>query len=87
MVGEVVVLAVERRLVELDAEHAGRAAADEDLAVRDDRCALEVDQVARARELPERPAGRRAEAVQDAAGVLVHAVAEDEQSAAQRPAN
>ena len=78
IVGEVVLLAVERRLLEFDAEHARRAAADVHLAARDDRRAFEVDEVAGQCELPQRFAGRRVDAVQHAAGVLVHAVAEDE---------
>ena len=84
IVGEVVFLAVERGLIEFDAEHAGRAAADEDLAVGDDRGAFEVDQVARHRQLPERLARGGVDAVKNAAGVLVHAVAEDEVIAGDR---
>jgi hypothetical protein len=76
--GEGEVLAIECRLVEFDAENTGSAAADIDFAAGDGGAAFEVNQVPGQWQLPERAAGGCVEAMQQPAGILVHAVAENE---------
>ena len=66
------------QLVDVDADDAERAAADVDLAVGDGRRAFEVDELPGGGAVCHSGGPCRAQAVQDGAVGLVHAVAEDE---------
>ena len=81
---EVLRLAVERDFFQLDADHAGIAAADEHAVLFDRRRAFHVDEFADDRVLPDGPAVLRAHAIERRAIRLVHAVAEDDEPAEDR---
>src|SRR5262249_16835125 len=75
---EVGFLALELRVLDVNAEDARRATADIRLAADDGRRPFKVDELARDGETPERDAFGDVQAVEGRAIGLVHAVAEDD---------
>jgi hypothetical protein len=88
--GPVVLLAVERGLVEFDAHHPGGPGADEHPPAGDHRAPLDVNRrVLRLAEdeLPQRAGGAEVEAVEHARAVEVGALAEHQRPAPRPPAS